>query len=104
MKKVLILLVMSSVGYLCAGVLPADFHFKNADGGRTSFMHQFREYEEEQLIDDPQFQYELYVGEQLPDQVSQLLQFDEKNKNIDQFIERIKLMIAQVYRTLSMKK
>jgi len=104
MKKVLICMIVGSVSCFNAGVLPVDFNFKPADGGRTSFMQQFRDYEEEQLIDDPQFQYELYVGEQLPDQVSQLLQFDEKNKNIDQFIERIKLIIAQVYRTLSMKK
>lgn len=103
-RKVLIFVVISSVSYLGAGVLPADFHFKNADCSRTSFMQQFRDYEQEKAAVERDFQYELYVGEQLPESVGQLLQLDEKNKNINQFMQRIRLIIAQVYQTLSMKK
>ncbi len=48
--KVLPIILMSCVfSGVYAGVLPADFHFKSADDTkRTSFISQFKEYQEQQ--------------------------------------------------------
>jgi len=103
-KKILSFLVISSVTCLNAGVLPADFHFKSADGRRTSFMSQFRDYEEEKVLNDATFKPELYIKSKSIEDLEQPLQVDSNNEKINQFIERIKLIIAQIYKSLSMKR
>jgi len=93
-----ILMISSMVTGLCAGSLPADFKFKPADDNkRTSFISQFKEYQEdkEEAMHPTQGQM-LFKHDS-----SQLIEAhdtieDDKKVQVD-FIGKCRKLIAQVF-------
>lgn len=97
MKVLYISLLLSSFGCMYAGTLPADFHFKSVGSKRTSFITQYKEYEEEKIGQDNEHESFDCVKQEATD----IDQYDSHKLSL---FERCKKIIVEFITFLSMKR
>lgn len=97
MKILYISLLLSSFGCMYAGTLPADFHFKSASNERTSFITQYKEYEEAKA----EHHKENETSEIIQQEATDIDQYESYKLSL---FERCKKFIIELIAFLSIKK
>lgn len=80
-----------------AGTLPADFHFKSAGNKRTSFITQYKEYEEDKVGHNN----ELEAFEVVKQEATDIDQYDAHELSL---FEKCKKLIVEFIAFLSIKQ
>ena len=99
MRILPIIMIASTLSSLCAGTLPADFHFEPAGNERTSFISQWKEYEENKARQELENQG--LVDASLPN-ASPAAQEDKEAGH--SFLKKCRQLLAQAFAFLSTKK